>query len=67
MSVLKAKRNESKAEYLNVAYHIYIETINFLSRLSSRYSRIMATDISRLASEVVDNVEKANSIYPSDD
>ena len=29
MSVLKSKRTESKAEYVNVANAIYIETINF--------------------------------------
>ena len=55
MSVLKAHRSESKAEFVNVANKIYIQTIAFLSRLSSRYSR-----------EVVDHAEKANSIYPSD-
>lgn len=59
MSVLKAHRSESKAEYINVANKIYIQTINFLSRLSSRYSRLVA-------SEVLDHTEKANSIYPSD-
>ena len=67
MSVLKVHRSESKAEFINVANKIYIQTISVLSRLSSRYSRLMATDISRLASEVVDHAEKANSIFPSDD
>lgn len=67
MSVLKAHRSESKAEYINVANKIYIQTINFLSRLSSRYSRLVASDVSSLASEVLDHTEKANSIYPSDD
>lgn len=65
MSVLKIHRTESKAEYLNNANQIYIETINFLSRLSSRYSRILSSDIAHLASEVVSHAEKANSIYPS--
>lgn len=66
MSVLKAHRSESKAEYVNTANQIYVETINFLSRLSARYSRLMAVDVAHLASEVVSNAEKANSIYPSD-
>lgn len=35
MSVLKSKRTESKAEYVNVANAIYIETINFLTRISA--------------------------------
>ncbi len=67
MSVLKAHRSESKAEFVNSANKIYIQTINFLSRLSSRYSRLMASQVANLASEVLDNVEKANSIYPSDE
>lgn len=67
MSVLKAHRSESRAEFVNVANQIYIQTINFLSRLSSRYSRLMASDVARLASEVLDHCEKANSIYPSDE
>lgn len=67
MSVLKSQRTESKAEYVNTANTIYIQTINFLSRLSARYSRIMATPISNIVADVLDNAEKANSIYPSDD
>lgn len=67
MSVLKAHRSESKAEFVNTANKIYIQTINFLSRLSSRYSRLVADSVSRLAAEVLDHAEKANSIYPSDE
>lgn len=67
MSVLLSHRSESKAEYVNTANNIYIHTINFLSRLSSRYSRLVAGSVSGLAAEVVDNAEKANSIYPSDE
>ena len=67
MSVLKAHRSESRAEYVNTANKIYVQTINFLSRLSSRYSRLVAESVAELASEVVDNAEKANSIYPSDE
>lgn len=66
MSVLKAHRSESKAEFVNTANKIYVQTINFLSRLSSRYSRLVAGPVSGLAAEVLDNAEKANSIYPSD-
>lgn len=67
MSVLKAHRSESKAEFVNAANKIYIQTINFLSRLSARYSRLMSDSVSNLASSVLDHSEKANSIYPSDD
>ena len=57
----------SKAEYVNVANAIYIETINFLTRISARYSRLIAEPVAKLAGEVIDHAEKANSIYPSDD
>ena len=66
MSVLKAHRSESKAEFINTANQIYLYTIQFLSRLSARYSRLMSASVSQLASDVLDHAEKANSIYPSD-
>lgn len=65
MSVLSAKRTQSKAEYVNKANEIYVETIRFLTRLSSRYSRLIAEPVAKLAGEVIDECEKANSIYPS--
>lgn len=67
MSVLKKKRSLSKAEFINAAHEIYIETIDFLTKLSARYSRLMAEPIAKLAGEVQDNAEKANSIFPSSD
>ena len=66
MSVLKAKRTTSKAEYVNTANQIYVETLNFLTRMSARYSRLLAEPVAKLAGEVVDHAEKANSIFPSD-
>ena len=63
MSVLKAQRSVSKMEFVNCAGEIYDETINFLTR----YSRLIAEPIAKLAGEVEDHAEKANSIYPSDD
>ena len=67
MSVLKAQRSVSKMEFVNCAGEIYDETINFLTRLSARYARLVAEPIAKLAGEVEDHAEKANSIYPSDD
>lgn len=67
MSVLKNKRTTSKAEFVNTANEIYTETINFLSRLSARYSRLLADPTAKLAAEVVDNAEKAQSFFTSDD
>lgn len=66
MSVLKQKRTTSKAEFVNTANEIYIETLNFLTRMSARYSRLLAEPTANLASEVIDHAEKANSIFPSD-
>jgi hypothetical protein len=66
VSVLKQKRTTSKAEFVNTANQIYIETLNFLTRLSARYSRLVAEPTAKLAGEVKDFCEKANSIFPSD-
>ena len=62
MSVLKQKRAVSKAEFINVARQIYIETLNFLTRLTARYSRLVAEPVAKLAGEVIVHCEKANSI-----
>ena len=66
MSVLKQKRTVSKAEFVNTANQIYVETLNFLTRLSARYSRLVAEPVAQLAGEIIDHAEKANSIFPSD-
>ena len=50
-------------EFVNCAGEIYDETINFLTRLSARYARLVAEPIAKLAGEVEDHAEKANSIY----
>ena len=67
MSVLKSRRSLSRAEYVNTANQIYTETLAFLSRLSARYSRLLAVDTAHLASELSAYTEKANSIMPSDE
>lgn len=64
MSVLAAKRTISKAQYVNKANEIYTETIRFLTRLSSRYSRLVAEPVAKLAGDLLDECEKANSIFP---
>ena len=60
MSVLKEKRTTSKAEYVNTANQIYVRTVDFLSCLSARYSRLIAADTAHLAGQ------EANKIFPSD-
>ena len=66
MSVLKSKRTTSKSEFVNTAHQIFVETLGFLTRLSARYSRLLAEPTAKLAGEVIDHAEKANSIFPSD-
>lgn len=66
MSVLKQKRTTSKAEFINTANQIYVETINFLTRLSA-WSMISPASFaigSAISREY--RAEKANSIFPSD-
>ena len=65
MSVLAQKRTVSSAEFVNTANQIYVETLNFLTRLSARYSRLVAEPVAKLAGEVKDHAEKANSIFPA--
>lgn len=66
VSVLKEKRTVSRAEYVNTANQIYVQTVDFLSRLSARYSRLIAADTAHLAGQVMDQAEEANKIFPSD-
>ena len=66
MSVLQSTRTTSKAEFVNTAHQIFVETLGFLTRLSARYSRLLAEPTAKLAGEVIDHAEKANSIFPSD-
>ena len=63
MSVLKQKRTTSKAEFINTANQIYVETINFLTRLSARYSRLVAEPIAKLAGEIIDHAERATAFF----
>lgn len=67
MSVLKMKRMVSRAEFVNKASEIYDETLAFLTRLSARWSRLVAEPIAALAGEVEDFAVKANSVFPSDE
>lgn len=65
MSVLVRRRSESKAEFINTAYNIYTSVVEFLARMSARYSRIMGAHIADLAGQVQAHTEQANAIYPS--
>ena len=65
MSVLKPKRNESSIEYIRLANDLFSWSVNFVSRLSARYSRLLSERTINLASEVLECCVKANSTYPS--
>lgn len=52
---------------MNTANQIYVETMQFLTRLSSRYARLMAGEPAKLAAELIEHTEKANKIFPSDE
>ena len=66
MSVLKAKRTVSKAEFVNTANQIYVETLNFLTRMSARYARLLAEPVAKLAGEVVDHCKAYPLLYRDD-
>jgi len=65
MSVPYYKRHESKAEYVNAAYMLNNHVLELISRLSARYSRLLADDIKSLSVAVISECEQANSIVPS--
>lgn len=67
MAMLKHQRNESPAEYVNVGYSIFLETLDFLTRISVRYQRLLAADTMHQANLVMINTESANSIRVNDD
>ena len=65
MSVLRPKRNESTIEYIKLADDLFSWTVNFVSRLSARYSRLLSERTISLASEVLECCIKAHNAYPS--
>lgn len=66
MSVLKCRRGESKAQFIQTAREICWDVMWFVTRLSARYARYISENVIRLAREVREQCMKANSIYPSD-
>ena len=67
MSVLKSRRNISRAEFVKGAHDIMIETQQFLSRLSARYSRMMSKRVLDLVYTVSDSTAAANAVMPMDE
>lgn len=67
MSVLKSKRNESTAEYVNVADNIFAYTLWFCTKLSVRFQRPLGDRIMELAGNIIKYAEMANNIRISDE
>lgn len=67
MSVLLKDRNDSTIEYVYTARQIYIETLNFITKLSARYSRTIGNDLNELSSAMFNHVVMGNDIFPSDE
>lgn len=67
MSILKEKRTVSKAEYVNTANQIYVETVGFFDAAFRPLFPADCRGTAQLAGEVMDHTEKANKIYPSDE
>lgn len=67
MSVLKSKRLESKAEFVNTAMEIDSKTVNFASRLSARYARLIGARIAKLSGKLAIRAVMANRMPTDDD
>lgn len=67
MSVLKKHRHESKTLFLQKAYDIQNEVMNFLTRLSARNQRLLAPEVMRLSSGLVSYASAADDAVPTDD
>ena len=67
MSVLKAKRNESTAEYVNAADNIFAYTLWFCAKLSVRYQRLIGERVMELSGKVLEYSEGANNIRITDE
>jgi hypothetical protein len=65
MSVLSRCREISKVAFVYNAWNIYMDTVGFLTRLSNRYSRILATDVLHNAHEVLSHANMANTYFPN--
>lgn len=65
MSVLKANRRTSSIQYTATANFIFDYTMNFMSRLSPRYGRLLTKPVMQAATDMLFGVEKANATYPN--
>ena len=61
MSVLKSKRHLSNAEFVNNADSIFVETLDFVAKLSNRYQRFLAEGVMQNAHDLLSNCEYAQN------
>lgn len=67
MSRLAKNRSVSRAEFVKVAGEIFHGTVDFCTKLSARYQRLLAADTIHLAREVRIYCIKAQETYPGDE
>lgn len=65
MSVLKSKRGESSAQFLETARELELYTLRQCVKFPKRYTFFITNEIVRLSQEVLNGVKSANSIYPT--
>lgn len=64
MSVLANHRTTSKAQFITDAISLQVNVLEFLSKLSNRYGRLLAPHIVELTQRIVSNLESANKVFP---
>jgi len=65
MSVVKSKRGESTAEFVNTARELNIYSIQRCVSFPKRYTFYIGQEISNHANNIYSNVLTANAIHPS--
>lgn len=65
MSRLAKDRSVSRAEFVRLAGEIFHGTLDFCTKLSARYQRLLAADTIHLARQVRINCIKAQETYPN--
>ena len=65
MSVPKSRRCESSVQFLDTAVLLHLHTIRQVAKFPKKYTFYVSQHIAALAADVLDNVKRANSMYPA--
>lgn len=65
MAVLKSKRSESSAQFLDTALKLEEYTILQCMKLPKRATFFVGERVAKLASDIADNTKSANTIFPN--